>query len=462
MERLRGGLLQPQIDRRLNRQAVLVELLGAVSALELAAHFLEEVGCGRRRLSRGIGANHDRFLLQFLRLRRRDVADLRHPAEGVVAAPERRLAIHIRALADVGLEDAGDEGRLLDRDVLRRLAEVEPRRRLDAVDAVPEIHLVAVEREDLALGVALLDLDREDRFLDFSFRCLVIGQEQLAGELLGQRARAVHATLDDVLDERDDDARDAEPDVLIEPVVFGREDGLLEVRRDPFVGDDFSPFDREFADDFAAGAVHARDRARRVVVEGRDAGEVTGIGEDDPGRDSQSRGEHEERDDACRRASETQNDVLSSPASPRTVRGPTTVRRRASGIPRHRTRRADSRSRTNRTVAPMDGAVRPIAAAGPRAPAPYARARPAIDRPPERHSRGRPAVIGSRPRHGPAAIRRIWRHRAIASVASFGHGAIRWRGCVQVATFAPRHRSVRVGPAAVPGEYAGELLSGVV
>ena len=170
MERLGGGLLQPQIDRGLNRQAVLVELLGAVPALELAAHFLEEIRCGRRRLSGGIGANHDRLLLQFVGLRCRDVADFRHAAEGVVAAAQRGLAIHIGALAHVGLQDAGDECRLLDRDVLRRLAEVQPRRRLDPVDAVPEVHLVAIEREDLALGVALLDLDREDRFLYFSLQ----------------------------------------------------------------------------------------------------------------------------------------------------------------------------------------------------------------------------------------------------------------------------------------------------
>ena len=95
----------------------------------------------------------------------------------------------------------------------------------------------------------------------------------------------------------DDDARDAEADVLIEAVVFGREDGLFEEGRDAFVGDDLAPLDRELADDFAARAVDARDRARRVVVEGGDPGEVAGVGEDDPGRDSQPCRQHEERDD---------------------------------------------------------------------------------------------------------------------------------------------------------------------
>ena len=84
--------------------------------------------------------------------------------------------------------------------------------------------------------------------------------------------------------------------MLIEAVVFGREDGLLEEGRDPFVGNHLAPLDREFADDFTPGAVHPRDRARRVVVEGGDPGQVAGIGEDDPGRDAQPGGEHEQRD----------------------------------------------------------------------------------------------------------------------------------------------------------------------
>ena len=139
----------------------------------------------------------------------RDVPDFRHARQRVVAPPHRGVHVHVRALPDVALEDAGDERRFLERQILCRLSEVQPRGRLDAVDAVPEVHLVAVEREDLVLRVALLDLDREDRFLDLALPGLLVGQEQLARELLGQRAGAAGlAPLDDVLDERDDDARE--------------------------------------------------------------------------------------------------------------------------------------------------------------------------------------------------------------------------------------------------------------
>ena len=144
-----------------------------------------------------------------------------------------------------------------------RLAEVQPRGRLHAVDAVPEVHLVAVKGEDLVLRVALFDLNREDGFLDLALPRLFIRQEQLAGELLGQRARAGRLpALEDVLDQRNDDAGNAESEVLLERGVLGREDGLLQPRRDRFVGNDLPPLDGELSDDLAARAVDPGDRAR--------------------------------------------------------------------------------------------------------------------------------------------------------------------------------------------------------
>ena len=77
------------------------------------------------------------------------------------------------------------------------LLEVQPRRRLDAVGAVAEVHLVAVDREDLSLGVALLDLDREDDLAHLPLERLLVGQAELflqvARQLLRERARALRA-----------------------------------------------------------------------------------------------------------------------------------------------------------------------------------------------------------------------------------------------------------------------------
>jgi hypothetical protein len=162
---------------------------------------------------------------------------------------------------------------------------------------VAEVHLIAVHPEDLVLRVAFLDLNREERFLDFSFRGLIVSQEQLARQLLRQRAGAVHAPAHDVVDERDDDAGNAQTEVLIEAVVFGGKDGVLDVGRNRLVGDHFPALDGELADDFAARAIDARDSARCVVIERGDLRKIAGESEEHTGRDAERRGDQEERDD---------------------------------------------------------------------------------------------------------------------------------------------------------------------
>jgi hypothetical protein len=62
-------------------------------------------------------------------------------------------------------------------DVLRALAEVQARGGLHAVRAVPENHLIAVQREDLAFRVALFDLNGDENLFDLPLRALVAERE---------------------------------------------------------------------------------------------------------------------------------------------------------------------------------------------------------------------------------------------------------------------------------------------
>ena len=68
-----------------------------------------------------------------------------------------------------------------------------------------------------------------------------------------------------------------------ELAVFGGDDGVPQHRRNVFVGNDLSAFGRELADDRAVPAEDARDDAGRVVVERRDFRQVVGEGEQDAG-----------------------------------------------------------------------------------------------------------------------------------------------------------------------------------
>jgi hypothetical protein len=201
-----------------------------------------------------------------------------------------------RAASGVALQDAGDERGFLDAGVLHRLAEVELRRRLHAVGAVPEVHLVAVEREDLFLGVALLDLHREQQLLHLAFPGLLVGEEQLAGELLRERAGAAGlAHLHQVGDHGAHQAGGAEAEVVEEVAVFRRQHGVAHHRRNLVVAQHHAPFGGELADHGVVAAEHARDGVGPVGVERRDRRQIVGVGEEDAARRAGQRGADEEQ-----------------------------------------------------------------------------------------------------------------------------------------------------------------------
>ena len=141
-----------------------------------------------------------------------DVALLGHPVEDVVTALEGPLGVRIGRIDRRPAEDARDEGRFLEAEVRDALAEIEVRGRLDAVGAVAEVELVAVELEDPLLGIFLLDAAGDEHLLELPPDGLLGIEEQLAGQLLGDGAPALGPAQgaapdpDDVLLERPEDA----------------------------------------------------------------------------------------------------------------------------------------------------------------------------------------------------------------------------------------------------------------
>ena len=131
-----GRALQLDVERGLHGQAVLVERLGAVAGprgtcAPLRGSTARSTNPAPARRASTIGC---RFAASATS--RRDVALVGHALERVVAPAPRRVHVDVRALAHVALDDAGDERRFLEREIARRLAEVQLRRRLDAVGAV--------------------------------------------------------------------------------------------------------------------------------------------------------------------------------------------------------------------------------------------------------------------------------------------------------------------------------------
>ena len=168
---------------------------------------------------------------------------------------------------------------------------------------MPEVHLIAVDREDLFLRVPLLDLDCEDRLPDFPLERLFGGEAELvlqvAGELLRQRAGALRApSFDDVGHRRDENAPDVHAEVAVELRILGGDDRLAEHPVDVVVADHHAPLRGELADHLPSAGVDARDRARRVVVERGNLRQIAGVGEEDAAQNAERRRDDEQRDDA--------------------------------------------------------------------------------------------------------------------------------------------------------------------
>ncbi len=296
VDRLVRRLLQPDVECGLHREAALVQRLGAVLRLEMLAHLFEEVGRHAAFAGRVAGDQH-RLVLGHRSGLARDEALDGHPLERVVAAAQGRLGIDERTLPDVALDDAGQGRALLEVEVLRGLAEIELRGRLDAVGAVTEINLIAIEREDLFFGVALLDPNRDQRFLDLALPAAIadretdLGREDVAGQLLGDGAAARRASpRRDIANQREHHARNAEPGVLEEPRVLRGEDRLAKIRGDVVVVNDHAALDRELADQLPVLSEHPRNGVGGVVVERADFGQVVGVGKHHPAQRAEQGG----------------------------------------------------------------------------------------------------------------------------------------------------------------------------
>src|SRR6202011_3742622 len=83
---------------------------------------------------------------------------------------------------------------------------------LHAVGLMPVEDLVEVEGQDVVLGEATLELEREGRLPDLAFNRVRAPHEHPLDELLGNRAGALlHPLMRQVGDRRGDDAAEVDP-----------------------------------------------------------------------------------------------------------------------------------------------------------------------------------------------------------------------------------------------------------
>src|SRR5262249_14036207 len=91
------------------------------------------------------------------------------------------------------LGQAGKKRAFLERDLVRRLAEIATRRHLDAPGAAAEIDGIEIELEYLRLAERMLDPRRHDHLADLALVGQVFAHQQVLDDLLGDGRTALWA-----------------------------------------------------------------------------------------------------------------------------------------------------------------------------------------------------------------------------------------------------------------------------
>ena len=167
-----------------------------------------------------------------------DVARLHHrlqdlrPSRLGVVGPAERVVGRRR------LGQAGEQGRLVEREILRVHAEVRLGRGVDPVRLLPEVDVVQVRREDAVLAPLLVELNREARLGELSAERLLRREVEVAYELLLDRGRPLRdPARGDVALQRAHDPDVVDPVVLVEAPVLGVDDRLAHHGTDPLQRD---------------------------------------------------------------------------------------------------------------------------------------------------------------------------------------------------------------------------------
>ncbi len=156
----------------------------------LANHFRNIVGFDAGLP--GIGAlGHDRFLLCEVQLFVVDEVQFVHAAQHVRLAQLGAFRVDHRVVGGGRLGQAGEHGRLCNRDLLEGLAKIHFCRRCKAVGALAQVNLVYIELQDFIFAQVALNLEGEQHLVEFARHSFFLGEKKIARHLHGDSARAL-------------------------------------------------------------------------------------------------------------------------------------------------------------------------------------------------------------------------------------------------------------------------------
>jgi hypothetical protein len=151
-----------------------------------------------------------------------DVADIEHAMEHHIGARPGQMGVDMRGKSGRGLEQTGQHGGFRQGDVADRLAEIELRRRLHAIGAAAEIRPVEIHLQDLVLAQPGLDPHGKKRLVDLAAHAALRRQEQILGQLLGDRRATLHDPVGaGILHRRARRALDVDAEMSVEARILG-------------------------------------------------------------------------------------------------------------------------------------------------------------------------------------------------------------------------------------------------
>ena len=189
-DRVLGGALHVHVDRGADHEDALG--IGFREGVDQLAHLVERpVEIVVRRIFVAAVDRDGRIAPGAEHLAFGHEAGIDQIVEHHVGAGARRGQVDVRRIFGRRLEQPGQHRSFREIDVAHRLVEIEMRRAVDAEGAAAHIGAVEIEFQDLVLGEPRLQPDRQEGFVDLALDGALVGQEQVLGELLGDRRAAL-------------------------------------------------------------------------------------------------------------------------------------------------------------------------------------------------------------------------------------------------------------------------------
>src|SRR5712671_4639172 len=180
------------------------------------------------------------------------------------------------------VDHAGEQSGFLQFQISDRLAEIKFGGGGEAIISVGQVYLIGVHRKNLRLGVAALDLQRQQHLLHFAAEAAVAAvEEKIAGELHADRAGAAgDAAFGQISKCGAGDAREIDAPMFLEMLIFDGGHRVVEDLGALLVGHQDAALQREAPDELAVVGINFSDYVGAVGFKRADLGQIAGVDEE--------------------------------------------------------------------------------------------------------------------------------------------------------------------------------------